>query len=72
MANNCGAPCAHIVYILITINIPGVRALNPIKDDRLTSHRLEGTYRRVHTSWHDKLKWVKDKQVIIVHSNLFC
>mmetsp|Transcript_60032 Transcript_60032/g.82502 ORF Transcript_60032/g.82502 Transcript_60032/m.82502 type:complete len:216 (-) Transcript_60032:77-724(-) len=60
VANDGRAPGADVVNVLVAINIPRIRALDPVKDHRVAAHGLEGADGARDTSWHDFLGLRKD------------
>lgn len=55
VANDGGAPGAHVVHVLVAIHVPRMRPLDAVKDNGLAPHRLEGAHGRVHTAGHQLL-----------------
>ncbi len=64
MANDGGAPRADVVDVLVAIDVPAVGALDPLKDDGLAAHRLEGTHGRVDATRQQGLRLLEDLRAI--------
>ena len=60
VAANRGAPRADVVDVLVFIDVPAVRALDAIEDNRFAADRLERPHRRADATRHQTLRLVED------------
>ena len=54
MADDGRAPRAHIVDVLVAVNVVRLAALDMVKHDGVAAHRLEGTDGRGHAARHER------------------
>jgi predicted NodU family carbamoyl transferase len=55
MAADGAPPAAHVVDVAVSIHIPGISSLHPVKHDRLAADRFERPHRGVHPTGHQAL-----------------
>ena len=55
MAADCRSPAADVIDVFVVIDVPGIGALDPIKDDRLPTHGFECTHWGAHATGHQSL-----------------
>ena len=48
-------PAPDVIDVLVPIHVPRVGTFDPVEDDRLTAHRLEGPHRGAHSTRHQAL-----------------
>ena len=60
MAADCWPPAADVVDVAVAVYVPGVGALDPIKNDRLATDRLKRPHRRADATWHQALGSIEE------------